>query len=81
MAMHEFTLSRSDKDLIVKRRGRLHAFETLEPSRTALLVVDMQNTFVMKEVAHAWVPEAASVVPNINALATALRAAGRDAAE
>ncbi len=74
--MHEFALSPSDKDLIVKRRGRLHAFETLDPSRTALLVVDMQNAFVMEEVAHAWVPEAASIVPNINALAAALRAAG-----
>ncbi len=74
--MHEFALSKSDKDLIVKRRGRLHAFETLDPSRTALLVVDMQNAFVMEDVAHAWVPEAASIVPNINALAAALRGAG-----
>ncbi len=74
--MHQFTLSQSDKDLIIKRRGRLHAFETLDPSRTALLVVDMQNGFVMEEVAHAWVPEAASIVPNINTLAAALRAAG-----
>ncbi len=74
--MHEFALSQSDKDLIVKRRGRLHAFETLDPSRTALLVVDMQNAFVMEDVAHAWVPEAASIVPNINILAAPLRAAG-----
>ena len=74
--MHEFSLSQSDKDLIVMRRGRLYAFETLDPSRTALLVVDMQNAFVKKDVAHAYVPEAASIVPNINALATALRTAG-----
>lgn len=74
--MHEFALSQSDRDLIVKRRGRLHAFETLDPSRTALLVVDMQNAFVREDVAHAWVPEAASIVPNINVLAAALRAAG-----
>ena len=74
--MHEFALSQSGKDLIVKVRGRLHAFETLDPARTALLVVDMQNAFVMKDVAHAWVPEAASIVPNINALASSLRAAG-----
>ncbi len=74
--MHEFALSQSDKDLIVKRRGRLHAFETLDPSRTALLVVDMQNAFVMEDVGYAWVPEAASIVPNINALAAALRAGG-----
>lgn len=74
--MHEFALSQSDRDLIVKRRGRLHAFESLDPSRTALLVVDMQNAFVREDVAHAWVPEAASIVPNINVLAAALRAAG-----
>ena len=76
--MHEFELSQSDKDLIVMRRGRLHAFESIDPSRTALLVVDMQNAFVKKDVAHAYVPEAASIVPNINALATALRTAGGD---
>lgn len=74
--MHDFALSQSDKDLIVMRRGRLYAFETLDPSRTALLVVDMQNAFVKKDVAHAYVPEAASIVPNINALATELRTAG-----
>ena len=74
--MHEFALSQSEKALIVKRRGRLHAFETLDPSRTALLVVDMQNAFVMEDIAYVWVPEAASIVPNINALAKALRPGG-----
>ncbi len=74
--MHNFALSQSDKDLIVMRRGRLFAFESIDPSRTALLVVDMQNGFVKEGVAHAYVPEAASLVPNINAVATALRATG-----
>ena len=36
----------------------------------------MQNAFVKEGAGHAWIPEAASVVPNINALAHALRAAG-----
>lgn len=36
----------------------------------------MQNAFVLEDVAHAWVPEAASIVPNINAMAAALRAVG-----
>ena len=28
---------------VVSRRGRLHAFETLNPSRTALVVVDLDT--------------------------------------
>lgn len=76
VAMHDFTLSQTDKDLIIKRRGRLHAFESLEPARTALLVVDMQNAFVKEELAHAYVAEAASIAPNINTLASALRGGG-----
>ena len=55
-------------------RGHLH-FENLIGPKTALIVVDMQNAFVKKGVGHALIDEAASVVPNINRLATAVRAA------
>ena len=74
--MHEFVFPQSDKDLIIQRRGRLYAFEKMVPAATALLVVDMQNAFVEKDVGHAWVPEAKSIVPNINSIANALRDAG-----
>ena len=36
----------------------------------------MQNAFVKEGAGHAWMPEAASIVPNINSLAAAVRAGG-----
>jgi nicotinamidase-related amidase len=61
---------------VVARRGRLHAFEKLEAHKTALVVVDMQNSFVQKGGGHAWVPGAAATCPTINRLARGVRAAG-----
>lgn len=61
---------------VLARRGRLHAFETLEPAQTALLVVDMQNSFVQPGGGPAWVPAAAGICPAINRTAHALRELG-----
>lgn len=61
---------------VLARRGRLHAFERLEAARTALLVVDMQNSFVQQGGGHAWVPAAAGICPAINRTAQALRDRG-----
>ena len=57
------------------RRGRLHTFESIDPARTGMLVVDMQNAFVA-EGAAAEIPTAREVVPNINRVNAALRRAG-----
>ena len=57
---------------VMQRRGRLHLFERLDPRRTALLVIDMQNAFVAKA-APVEVPAARDIVPAINRLATELR--------
>ena len=57
------------------RRGRLHTFESIDPARTGMLVVDMQNAFVA-EGAAAEIPTAREVVPNINRINAALRRAG-----
>ena len=54
------------------RRGRRHAFEWLDPSRTALVVIDMVAFFIADPDGHY----ARGIVPNIAALATALRDAG-----
>lgn len=62
-------------DRVVARRGRLHIFDTLEPARTAMVVVDMQKTFC-EPGAPAEVPASRSIVKAINRLATGLRAAG-----
>ena len=57
------------------REGRLNAHESLDPRKTALVVVDMQNYFVAEGM-PSYVPEAKTIVPNINRLARALRSSG-----
>ena len=76
MAMRPFVPGPELVKRVVARRGRLHAFEKLEARRTALVVVDMQNSFVQQGGGHAWVPAAAATCPTINRLAAGLRAAG-----
>lgn len=71
-----FTPSPELVQRVLARRARLHAYERLEPARTALLVVDMQNSFVQEGGGHAWVPAAAATCPAINHLAQALRGLG-----
>lgn len=57
------------------RDGRLHAYETLDARRTALVVIDMQNYFVADGMPSC-APEARTIIPNINRLAAATRTAG-----
>ncbi len=47
--MVEMALPQQVRDRIIARRGRLRAFETLDPKRTALLVVDLQDAFMKPE--------------------------------
>jgi ureidoacrylate peracid hydrolase len=74
--MHKISIPQSVIDDVVRSRGREHVFDTLDPAKTALIVVDMQNGFLMKGVAHALCEEAIEIVPNINRLAAALRRTG-----
>jgi len=60
---------------VMARRGRLHWFNTLEPARTALLVIDMQNTFCQPG-APAEVVQSRAIVGPINRLAAGLRQRG-----
>ena len=57
------------------RRGRLRPFDGLDSARTALVVVDLQNGF-MAPGQPAEVAQARAIVPNVNRLARATRAAG-----
>jgi len=74
--MHKFDIPADVETRVMQRRGRLHAYESVDPARTALIVVDMQNAFVKEGAGHAYVEEAASTCPNINRVADALRKAG-----
>jgi ureidoacrylate peracid hydrolase len=74
--MHQFSVPQSVIDRVVARRGREHVYENLDPAKTALVVVDMQNAFMLPGVAHALCPMAEQIVPNINRLARAVRESG-----
>src|SRR5262250_2832591 len=74
--MHTLSIPQSVVDRVVERRGREHVYEDLDPAKTALVVVDMQNAFMLPGVAHALCPMAEKIVPNINRLAAAVRATG-----
>jgi ureidoacrylate peracid hydrolase len=74
--MHNVSIPQSIVDRVIAKRGREHVFEDIEPGKTALVVVDMQNAFMLPGVAHALCPMAEKIVPNINRLAAAVRATG-----
>ena len=74
--MHKVSVSQSIVDRVVARRGREHIFDDLVPAKTALVVVDMQNGFMLPEVGHAPCQMAHEIVPNINRLAEAVRSTG-----
>jgi ureidoacrylate peracid hydrolase len=60
---------------ITERRGRLHCYDVLVPAATALLVVDMQTAFLKPEWPTS-LAAAREIVPTVNRLARAVRAAG-----
>ena len=74
--MHTLSIPQSVIDRVFERRGREHVYEYLDPAKSALVVVDMQNAFMLPGVAHALCPMAEKIVPNINRLAQAAREAG-----
>ena len=73
--MHPAELPAEIVERLRRRRGRLHLFDALDARRSALVVIDMQRSFVAPEAPSA-VPAARAIVPNINRLAAGLRAAG-----
>lgn len=68
--LHDWAIPQREYDRQLARRGRLHAYGALSPAKTALVVVDMVPFFT-RESAYC-----RGVIPNINALASALRTAG-----
>ena len=61
--------------LAASRGGARNAFETLDPARTAHLIIDMQNGF-MEPGAPVEVPMAREIVGEVNRLSAAMRATG-----
>ncbi|MCG8432428.1 MAG: cysteine hydrolase [Gammaproteobacteria bacterium] len=69
-AVHDCSLPQWAIDKMTRRRGRRHAFEIIASRRTALVVVDLVQTYV------EGTPCAASIVTPVARLAACLRAAG-----
>jgi ureidoacrylate peracid hydrolase len=74
--MHVIDIPQSVIDRVIRHRGREHVYDDLDARRTALIVVDMQNAFMMPGVAHVLCDTARDIVPAINRLAAATRASG-----
>jgi len=74
--MHRISIPQHIIDQVVRSRGREHVFEEFDPAKAALLVVDMQNGFMMEGIGHSICPVAREIVPNINRLAESLRSSG-----
>jgi ureidoacrylate peracid hydrolase len=74
--MHKVSIAQSVIDRVIAKRGREHVFENIEPTKTAMVVVDMQNAFMLPGIAHALCPMAEKIVPNINRLAAAVARPG-----
>ena len=73
--MHNIEIRQEIIDRVMARRGRINLFETLDPARTAFIIIDMQNTFCA-EGAPAEVPTSRGIVPAINKLNPQLRTLG-----
>jgi ureidoacrylate peracid hydrolase len=73
--MHPATIPPEILARVTERRGGLAVFDRLVAARTAHVVVDLQNGF-MAPGAVAEIPAARDIVPGVNRISAALRAAG-----
>ena len=74
--MHRISIPQNIVDQVVRARGREHVFEEFDPAKAAMLVIDMQNGFMMDGIGHSVCPVAREIVPNINRLAESVRSSG-----
>jgi ureidoacrylate peracid hydrolase len=70
--MHKIAISQAVLARVTARIAKAHPFDMIDPRRTALLVIDMQNYFV-KPGHQGEVPLAREIVSCINRLAAELR--------
>ncbi|CAB4530327.1 MAG: isochorismatase family protein [Actinobacteria bacterium] len=70
--MHSVGIRQHIIDRVMARRKKFHWFDSLESSKTALVVIDMQNTFC-EPGSPAEVPQSRGIVEPINKFTEALR--------
>jgi ureidoacrylate peracid hydrolase len=73
--VHQTQIRREILDRVLARRGRVHWFDTLDPAKTAVLIIDMQETFCAPG-GPAEVPSARAIIGGINTLTAGLRLRG-----
>jgi ureidoacrylate peracid hydrolase len=73
--MHHSSVSPTVIRRVTERRGGLRVFDCMDPSRTAHVVVDLQNGF-MAPGAICEIPTARQIVPTVNRISQALRESG-----
>ncbi|MDB5410238.1 MAG: isochorismatase hydrolase [Rhodospirillales bacterium] len=73
--MHKISIPDELVSSVIARRGKRDRYETLAGASTALVVIDLQNVFMLPGM-PVEVPVAREIVPNVNRLATAVRGAG-----
>ena len=74
--MHEIDIPQTIIDRGIARRGARHIYDAVDPACTALLVIDMQNCFLVPRFSVLEVPVSRDIVDNVNALAAAVRNGG-----
>lgn len=73
--MHKIEIPAYATQRAMERRGRIHLFDTIDPAKTAHIVVDLQNGF-MAQGQPAEIATAREIVPNVNAISAACRQSG-----
>ena len=73
--MHKVSIPESIVAQVKAQRGKLNRYDRLFGPKTALVVIDLQNVFMLPGM-PVEVPAAREIVPNVNKLAAATRAAG-----
>lgn len=73
--MHKISIPAYVDERCMQRRGRVKIFDSVDPARTAHIIVDLQNAFMapgqVSEIATA-----REIVPNVNSISAACRASG-----
>ena len=73
--MHKINIPKEIREACINRRGRLQVFDKLDPRSTALVVIDMQNSWLKPGMSSLEIPKARTIVDNINELARTVRKA------
>lgn len=73
--MHSISIPEYAVRTAMRRNGKLRKYQTLEPTKTALLVIDMQNAFLLPGMAME-LPHGRDIIPNINRVAATVRECG-----